>query len=136
MRGTYQTRQQDAVAELFARQPESCLTAEEAYRQLKNDGMDVGKTTVYRAITRLCELGRLRRYMSQGRGNASRYQHNPCTECHLHIRCIHCGALAHLDCDAVDSFARHLMRDHGFTLDEGQTMLYGICAACVKSSEE
>ena len=49
-RGTYQTRQQEAVCALFASRPEECLTAEEAYQALFRAGSDVSKTTVYRAI--------------------------------------------------------------------------------------
>lgn len=127
---TYQTRRQEAVALLFSKQREACLTAEDAYQALLESGMDVGKTTVYRAITRLCQTGVLRRYAPQESGEAARYQFNPCTESHLHIRCIHCGALAHLHCDEVEAFAKHLNLHHGFTLDEGHTILYGCCEAC------
>lgn len=129
-RGTYQTRQQEAVCALFASRPEECLTAEEAYQALFRAGSDVSKTTVYRAISRLCQAGRLRRYAPHESGEAARYQHSPCTENHLHIRCVHCGALAHLHCDEVEAFARHLGQHHGFTLDESQTILYGLCQAC------
>ena len=118
-RGTYQTRQQEAVCALFASRPEDCLTAEEAYQALFKAGSDVSKTTVYRAISRLCQTGRLRRYApSRKGGEAARYQHSPCTQSHLHIRCVDCGALAHLHCDEVEAFARHLGQHHGFTLDE------------------
>ena len=61
-RGNYQTRQQEAIVALFERSAQACLTADEAYRQLLAEGMDVGKTTVYRAITKLCDAGVLRRY--------------------------------------------------------------------------
>ena len=87
-RGTYQTRQQEAVCALFASRPEECLTAEEAYQALFKAGSDVSKTTVYRAISRLCQTGRLRRYAPHESGEAARYQHSPCTQSHLHIRCV------------------------------------------------
>ncbi|MEG2251540.1 MAG: transcriptional repressor [Clostridia bacterium] len=103
-RGNYQTRQQEAVAELFAKRAEDCLTAEEAYTALLEQGMDVGQTTVYRAIARLCAAYVLRRY-------------TPHDSEHLH-------------CDEVEAFAAHLTHHHGFTLDEGQTILYGCCEAC------
>ena len=77
-------------------------------------------------------LGRLRRYAPHESGEAARYQHSPCTQSHLHIRCVDCGALAHLHCDEVEAFARHLGQHHGFTLDESQTVLYGLCEACRK----
>lgn len=129
-RGAYQTRQQEAVERLFASRPEECLSTEQAYQALAADGLDVGKTTVYRAVTRLCQAGRLRRYAAHDRGESALYQYNPCTESHLHIRCVHCGALAHLHCEEVEAFAAHLDAHHGFTLDEGQTILYGCCARC------
>ena len=129
-RGTYQTRQQEAIETLFSSRAEDCLTAEEVYQTLAESGMDIGKTTVYRAITRLCQTGRLRRYAAHDSGGAARFQYNPCRESHLHIRCTHCGALAHLHCDEVDAFSKHLTCHHGFTLDEGQTILYGLCEGC------
>ena len=135
-RVAYQTRQQEAVERLFASHPEECLTPEEAYQALTSAGMDVGKTTVYRAITKLCQNGRLRRYASQERGEAAHYQYSPCTESHLHIRCIHCGALAHLHCEEVEAFAAHLNQHHGFTLDEGQTILYGCCERCCEKNRK
>ncbi len=129
-RGAYQTRQQEAVASLFSKNQDTCLTAEEAYAALLSEGMDVGKTTVYRVITKLCERGVLRRYAPRERGEAASYQHNPCAQSHMHIRCVSCGALAHLHCDEVEAFAAHLKGHHGFTLDEGQTILYGMCENC------
>lgn len=136
MRGSYQTRQQEAVEALFAREPDQCLTAEEAYRALQQSGLDIGKTTVYRVITRLCEGGQLRRYAAHDSGGAAHFQYNPCKESHLHIRCVHCGALAHLHCEEVEAFSRHLIHHHGFTLDEGQTILYGCCESCRKQNEK
>ena len=121
-----------AVCALFASRPQECLTVEEAYQALFKAGSDVSKTTVYRAISRLCQTGRLRRYAPHESGEAARYQHSPCTQSHLHIRCVDCGALAHLHCDEAEAFARHLGQHHGFTLDESQTVLYGLCEACRK----
>lgn len=129
-RGNYQTRQQEAVETLFAKRPEECLSAEEAYQELSQAGFDIGKTTIYRVISRLCQTGRLRKYAAHTSGESARFQYNPCQHSHLHIRCVHCGALAHLHCEEVEAFSHHLSSHHGFTLDEGQTILYGCCQQC------
>lgn len=129
-RGNYQTKQQEAIEALFSSRSQECLTADEAHRALLESGLDIGKTTVYRTITRLCQTGRLRRYISHDSGGAALYQYAPCQESHLHIRCTQCGALAHLHCEEVEAFSLHLTHHHGFTLDEGQTVLYGLCEAC------
>lgn len=129
-RGSYQTRQQEAVADLFERMQAQCLTADEAYRLLLDNGMEVGKTTVYRAITKLCDQGILRRYAPQSSSEAAQYQYNPCRESHLHIRCSGCGAMEHLHCDDVEAFAVHIRAHHGFVLDECRTILCGLCERC------
>lgn len=126
-RGRYQTRQKEEIADFFRARPEQCVSAEEVHAALESN---VGMTTVYRAVARLCEEGFLRRYAPQSTGEASLYQLNPCRESHLHIRCLDCGALAHLSCDVAHGFSDHLMHHHGFMLDEGQTVLYGRCQAC------
>jgi len=132
-RGNYQTRQQEAIEALFAKRPEDCLSAEETYQELSHAGFDIGKTTVYRVIARLCQTGRLRKYAAHTSGGSARFQYNPCQHSHLHIRCVHCGALAHLHCEEVEAFSHHLSSHHGFTLDEGQTILYGCCQQCRKA---
>ena len=135
-RGAYQTRQQEAVEELFSDFPDVCMTVEDAYMALLDRGLEIGKTTVYRTITRLCTAGRLRRYVPHDSGQAATFQFNPCRESHLHIRCVHCGALAHLHCEEVQAFSLHLSQHHGFTLDEGQTILYGCCQNCQQNQSE
>ena len=135
-RGAYQTKQQEAVATLFQRRAEDCLTPEEAHAALERQGLGIGKTTVYRAIARLCENGVLRRYASHESGEAALYQLNPCRESHLHIRCVRCGALEHLHCEEIEAFKKHLTEHHGFSLDEGQTVLYGLCEQCSREGTE
>lgn len=129
-RSTYQTRQQDAVEALFQDSPDACFTAEEAYLALLKSGLDIGKTTVYRTLSRLCQSGHLRKYAASQSGEAALFQYSPCRESHLHIRCVQCGALAHLHCEEVEAFTRHLTCHHGFSLDESQTILYGCCESC------
>ncbi len=74
-RGTYQTKQKEVIADYFRANPETCVTAEEVYAAL---GAQVGMTTVYRAVARLCEEEVLRKYTPQSAGEAALYQFNPC----------------------------------------------------------
>jgi Fur family transcriptional regulator, ferric uptake regulator len=131
-RGAYQTKQKEVIADYFRAHPEDCVTAEAVYAALD---ARVGMTTVYRAVTRLCSEGVLRKYAGQSAGEAAMYQYSPCRESHLHIRCLDCGALAHLRCDVIGDFTQHLRGQHGFELDEGQTVLYGHCEQCAAKRE-
>ncbi|NLV58030.1 MAG: transcriptional repressor [Clostridiales bacterium] len=129
-RGRYKTKQQRAVLAFFEAGKERCFTVEEVHAHLSDSGREVGLTTVYRAITRLCEEGVLRRYTPAEIGDAAYYQYNSCKDNHLHIRCSSCGDLAHMDCEEVEGFCRHIASHHGFQLDEGQTVLVGLCRRC------
>jgi Fur family ferric uptake transcriptional regulator len=126
-RGRYQTRQKEIIADFFSARPDQCLTADAVYSALD---ADVGMTTVYRAVARLCEEGFLRRFAPRAPGDAALYQLNRCAEHHMHIRCVDCGVLAHLQCGEVEVFSRHLLLQHGFVLDECSTVLYGRCEQC------
>ena len=46
-----------------------------------------------------------------------------------HLRC---GALEHLDCGFIRRMEAHIEKEHGFTLDSGRTVLYGLCGRCGK----
>ena len=127
VRGSYDTRQKKEIAAYFRAHPGECVTVEQVYAALE---AKVGMTTVYRAVSRLCGEGRLRRYAPPAAGEAALYQWNPCAQSHLHIRCVDCGSLEHLCCDVAQDFTTHLRGRHGFVLDEGQTVLYGRCARC------
>ena len=51
---------------------------------------------------------------------------------HVHLRCLRCGALEHLDCGFIRRMEAHIEKEHGFTLDSGRTVLYGLCGRCGK----
>ena len=57
-----------------------------------------------------------------------------CAE-HLHLKCVRCGKIIHMDCDFMDEVREHLMRGHGFALQCEGTVLYGYCEACRKEKE-
>ena len=129
-RGRYHTKRKEAVRAFFMERRERCFTAEEVYNHLGGCGMEVGRTTVYRSISRLCEEGMVRRYAPPGTGGAACYQYNPCSDPHLHLRCVSCGGIAHVDCEEASAFSRHIANQHGFALDERQTVLVGRCKQC------
>lgn len=135
-RGAYQTERKHAVVAYFEQHAGQCLTVDDCCRYLSDRGLSIGRTTVYRAITQLCEAGRLRRYAPSEQGKAASYQYNGCKAHHLHMVCRSCGALEHLHCTDAESFSRHLLSEHRFVLDEGQTVLYGCCLACAEKRAE
>ena len=55
---------------------------------------------------------------------------------HLHLKCVKCGRILHLDCGFMDEFRNHLKEDHKFRLLCEGDLLHGICGDCEKKMED
>ena len=90
------------------------------------------KSTAYRLIKKLCDDGQVRRFTREGTAS-SVYQlaGKCCCSEHLHIKCVDCGLLIHLDNAACDALAKTT----GFVIDDEKSMLYGHCANCARRSK-
>lgn len=131
--GGYRTRQRTAILQYLRAHPRAHLTAEELCDALHADGIAIGKSTVYRTLERLEQSGIVRRFtMSPGEGACYQYADGASERCqtHLHLKCLICGTLYHIDCDHLDELNTHLAAQHHFTLDYTKTVLYGTCEPC------
>lgn len=130
----YQTRQSRRILDMLQMHKTKCLTAEEIYLLLKDSGEGVGQTTVYRHLERLCADGTVRKYLG-GEGGGASYQfvgrETPCAA-HFHLKCTACGELFHADCSFLNELSAHILKEHGFAVDGGKTVFYGLCAACAE----
>ena len=129
----YQTQGRVALTDFLELHPDRQYTADELYEILCAE-VEVGKSTVYRLLSDLCRDEIVRRFRSTARQcNVYQYIGASC-DCrdHFHEKCVKCGKVDHLDCHATADFIRHLSAEHGFLVDCGQTILYGVCASCRK----
>jgi len=127
----YKTAGKRALVSFLASHPDRQFTADEVYAAVSADA-SVGKSSVYRQLSLLCEEESVRRFRSDARGrNVYQYVGTGC-DCrdHFHEKCTMCGRVVHLDCDATAEFVAHLSLEHGFAVDCGRTILYGVCADC------
>lgn len=96
-------------------------------------GCGVGRSTVYRLIRQMCQDGQVRQ-LPPGEGRRSiAYQYlsggSACRR-HLHLRCLQCGRVLHADDTLTAAIEKQLLASQGFTLDEGQAILPGLCSHC------
>ncbi len=126
----YETKQSKLVYDFLKENLQKHFSAEEVYFAIKENGDNIGRTTVYRQLDRLVEEHKARKFFS-GDNNACCYQlENENCHNHYHLRCSSCGTLIHTECDFLDKLSQHIFNDHNFKIDGSKTVLYGICKNC------
>ena len=130
MRTSYQTQQKAALLAFLERNAEHQFTIDEIIATMGEAAP--AKSTAYRLIKKLCDDCQVRRFTREGTAS-SVYQlaGSSCCSEHLHIKCVDCGLLIHLDRAACDTLAKAT----GFVIDDEKSMLYGHCANCARRSK-
>lgn len=97
------------------------------------NAIPVGKSTIYRLISKLIENGIVKRF-SGDTGRISLYQYISCEHCsvHLHMKCTDCGKIFHMNHKASENILNDIMQDNNFSVDDAQTILLGKCSDCNK----
>ncbi len=133
----YHTEQKRILEKFLLDNREKSFTIDEITQKIKESEMErgniPGRSTVYRLIKGLCEEGRVRRFVKNDSRKAS-YQivcHEHC-DSHLHLRCLSCGKLFHMDESISDELLKKISSHSDFSVDEEETVLYGRCSLCNK----
>lgn len=122
----YNTKRKKAVIGFFKVYPETFFTAEQVAVALD----DIGRSTVYRIITELCENGSLVREYSEKNGCwMYKADKEACHE-HFHIKCTGCGKYVHLDDKETEDLLLRVANESGFDINVRKTVLFGLCAQC------
>ena len=91
---------------------------------------------MYRYLDKLAGEQRIMKYVAD-KGERAVFQYvdegRHCRE-HLHLKCVQCGRIYHLDCHFMDEVRAHLMAEHGFTLQCEGSVLYGLCRHCAQNA--
>ena len=127
----YNTEQKKLLLDFLEKNHDSAYTIEEITNELKSRGATVGKSTVYRLMTRLVEEKRVKRQLSDGSRKAI-YRITLDSHCHnhLHLQCIKCGRVLHLDEEVSDRLLDTVKQINDFSVSEEDTVLMGKCADC------
>ena len=137
-RKPYTTKTRQVILEYMKEQSEVTVSVSDIEQYLKEMGIKVNTTTVYRYLDKLCAEHVVIKYPDLNSDKAVFQfagEEKKCTD-HLHLKCIRCGKVVHLDCDFMDELKEHLFRDHGFRLQCSGDMLHGICKDCENKSNQ
>lgn len=117
------------ILDIFRRADERHQSAEDVYRTLIAEDVDIGLATVYRVLTQFEQAGILVR--SQFDGGKAVFELND-GDHHDHLICTHCNKVVEFSDDQIESRQYKVAEDHGFILESHTMMLYGMCPECAE----
>ena len=97
-----------------------------------------GRSSVYRMLAAMSDGGEVKKFPAGIGESGFVYQYvgnDRHCNAHFHLHCLACGQVTHLDCRCGDEMALAPLRSHGFTVDRGRSILYGICELCAKRGD-
>ena len=112
------------ILEIFQHSPVRHLTAEDVYRNLLHEELDIGLATVYRVLTQFEQAGLLSR--SNFESGKAVFELNEGTH-HDHLVCIDCGLVEEVYDQEIESRQQAIAKERGFKLQEHALALYGAC---------
>ena len=131
-RQSYNTKARRLILEFLELKQESTVSAADISEYLEKMGVTVNQATVYRCLNKLDDEKRLLKFTDEDT-QKSVYrligEKNNCAE-HIHIKCVKCGRLMHLECGFMHDIKKHLSESHGFELQCGGSILYSLCEKC------
>ena len=134
MASNYNTVSKTRIIEYLRQNADRTVRAHDILLHLHENGLVVNVTTVYRCLDRLTGEGQVLKYTAED-GSQAVYQYaepdHHCEE-HLHLQCVKCGAIFHLDCGFMDELKHHATDDHGFDIQCKNSIIYGLCKDCRK----
>lgn len=137
-RGGYNTKTRQLILDYLINNRQHAVSASNILEHLEAEGASPNPTTVYRYLDKLAGEQRIMKYVAD-KGEKAVFQYvdegRHCRE-HLHLKCVQCGRIYHLDCHFMDEVRAHLMAEHGFTLQCEGSVLYGLCRRCAQQNEQ
>ncbi len=101
------------VLDLFQGSKVRHMTAEDVYRLLMDEGLDVGLATIYRVLTQFEQAGLLKRHHFEG--GKSIFELNEGDK-HDHIVCVNTGKVVEFHDAQIEKLIAKIVKDHGFEL--------------------
>ncbi|WP_341675155.1 ferric iron uptake transcriptional regulator [Niveibacterium sp. SC-1] len=112
------------ILELFQHSDVRHLTAEDVYRLLTAEGMDIGLATVYRVLTQFEQAGLLERHHFESAKavfELNEGQH------HDHLVCLQCGKVEEFVDPEIEQRQNRIAEERGFKVREHALHLYVEC---------
>lgn len=112
------------VLELFQRGTQRHMTAEDVYRHMLAQNIDIGLATVYRVLTQFEQADILKR--SHFESERAVYELNE-GEHHDHLVCLDCGRVEEFHDPEIEALQIKVAKKQGFEIADHALSLYAHC---------
>ncbi len=112
------------ILEIFQGSTVRHLSAEDVYKLLLSENLDVGLATVYRVLTQFEQAGLLsRNHFETGKAVFELNQGSH----HDHLVCLDCNRVEEFFDEEIEKRQQQIAQERGFSLAEHALALYGHC---------
>lgn len=115
------------ILQLFHERQTKHLSAEEIYRFLIDEKVDIALATVYRVLMQFAEARIVIRHHFDA--NAAVFELNEGNH-HDHLICTTCGKVEEFIDSDIEQRQENIAKERGFALHDHSLSLYGVCAEC------
>ena len=115
------------ILDLFEAHAEEHLSAEDVYRILLEQGVEIGVATIYRVLTQFEQAGILQRHHFET-GKAV-YELDK-GDHHDHIVCVKCGRVHEFHNPEIEALQDRIAEENGYRIVDHALYMYGVCADC------
>lgn len=121
------------ILEIFQKNSVRHLSAEDVYRLLLSENLEIGLATVYRVLTQFEQAGILsRNYFETGKAV---FELNEGSH-HDHLVCIDCGRVEEFQDDEIEKRQHEIADKHGFEIVDHTLAIYGRCGCANPDSDK
>ncbi|SFM38840.1 ferric iron uptake transcriptional regulator [Nitrosomonas communis] len=112
------------ILNLFENSSVRHLSAEDVYKELLNEGEDIGLATVYRVLTQFEQAGLLERHHFESGKAVFELRSD---SHHDHLVCLQCGHVEEFYDAEIEKRQIKIAKDRGFSLQDHSLSLYADC---------
>ena len=103
------------------------LTADTIYADLKKDNPELSLGTVYRNLTKLTEIGAIKKVSLPNQVDKFDKNLDP----HAHFICDECGSITDINIPGMDEFLDKVSDEDGISIRKYDLTLNGTCKKCM-----
>ncbi|HZZ82375.1 MAG TPA: Fur family transcriptional regulator [Gemmataceae bacterium] len=121
----FTTQQRDMVNYIFSKH--NHFDADELIDEMKQEGFQVSRATVYRTLNKLVDASLLRRI---NLGQRTVYEHDYGYAQHDHLYCEQCGSMIEFQDPQIEKLVNEVCQAQHFQLVGHTFIIRGVCASC------